>query len=117
MDYLDISSYIVQQKGWLFCGILVGGFLSGLFTSIFVSQNPNFSTKKAVAIFSAAWFMCLSSSIIIGYLPTHDRLLELKLSKIKNTAITQENLNKGVEHIGRVLKKLECKYLDCTETE
>ena len=46
-------------------------------------------------------------------MPTHGKMLELKIAKIKNEAVTAENLNKGIEAIERVSRKLECKYLGC----
>ena len=46
-------------------------------------------------------------------IPTHSYMVQLKIEKIKNEAITKENLDKGLETIERVASKLECKYLGC----
>ena len=40
-------------------------------------------------------------------------LFKIRVSLIKYELIKPENINKGLNHIDRIVKKLECKYLGC----
>ena len=40
-------------------------------------------------------------------MPDHDNIFEVKLAKIKNEALTKENLEQGTDYLKEVLEKLE----------
>ena len=111
MSWLDVSTYIFLQSGallslfigsgfWFFAMAVIGSDLRG--EDRYILKR----TRKG-SLFLAGFFA------ILIIMPTHGKMLELKIAKIKNEAFTADNLNKGIETIKRVSRKLECKYLGC----
>ncbi len=49
--------------------------------------------------------------------PSIDDIWKIRIALVKLELSSSENLQKGVETIERVGKKLECKYLGCEETK
>jgi hypothetical protein len=109
MKVLDIFTYVHDNinlgfESLLFIGIAeftiaVLSFASGDFAYLDHSYRFLF---EGVALFG-----CL----VIDLVPTHDKILKLKLSKIKNEAVTKENVDQGITEVKRILKKFEKKYL------
>ncbi len=108
-NWLDWSTYFVNNSIGLVIGFFVG-LLAALFTVLIVGDSKMSGWKQATACLSSGLSTWLVVSTLM-LLPSHDKILAVKLSKIKNEAVTKENIDKGVEHIERVLKKLETKYL------
>lgn len=67
--------------------------------------------KKLFIIF----FICLPISLV----PSPKRLFETRIGLLKYYAVSPENLRqfseKGLPHIERIVKKIECKYLGCDD--
>lgn len=112
MSWLDVATYVDQNL----LGLLVLLIMSTLVSFFLVSallENTNDETQLKV-------FLCLALagaliSATVAMLPTHDKMVRLKIAKIKNEAITEANLSNGVKAIERIVGKLECKYLGCEE--
>jgi len=84
---------------------------------VIVEIDPtDFTTKQAFG-YGVYTLALLLFAIGLALIPTHDRILQVKIQNIKNQAVTKKNLDKGIEHIERVLKKLECKHLGCEDTK
>ena len=134
MNILDLTTYINLYAGKaigsifiLFLIFIVLGFASLPLvikkTARLREKYPDYTERSDIEteMFSdhGAKFLRLFLAIglpiglIVGLLPSHDRILSVKIEKIKNEAVTEENLRQGVEVIERIGKKLECKYLGC----
>ena len=111
MDWLDVSTYVVQNVAGFFCflgaGVFVGLILGGMIGE---------AIGKKAGLYVFCGVVGLSAMMgAFSLVPTHDKILAVKIAKIKNEAVTEENLRQGVEVIERIGKKLECKYLGCDE--
>ena len=51
--------------------------------------------------------------LVITIIPSINDLWEIRISLIKYQLASPQNVQKGAEEIGRIAKKLECKYLGC----
>ena len=119
--WLDISTYVFQNIG----GFVLGWVICVIVCSVTVAvykENKHWREKEGivpsrlyrVAIVFSILFMLVSSAL--GFMPTHNKILEIKIERIKNEAVSKENIDKGLDTLERVGKKLECKYLgglDC----
>ena len=119
MTWLDISTYFMMNG---VCNIIGSLAISSLFFIIsflcyldhkIYNNELKFEGKyiKIPVILLLITMLLASTSLI----PTHDKMFELKIAKIKNEAVTQQNLNSGIDEIKRISRKLECKYLGCNE--
>jgi len=65
-------------------------------------------------------FKCaIAPLIIFGLLsavPTIDDIWKTRIALIKFRLASPENVNKGVDEIARIARKLECKYIGCEKT-
>lgn len=52
---------------------------------------------------------------LLGCLPSVNQLWEVRIAMVKFELASPENVGKTVDEIGRIGKKLECKYLGCQE--
>jgi len=124
MNWLDVSTYIHMNLGAVIAAFFFGAVIAGFFVAARCDTDAYRALKNDDEQFSFGirnfkWVFgpILICTIFISFLPTHDRILEVKIAKIKNEALTQANLNKGVEAVERITKKLECKYLGGCEKE
>jgi len=72
---------------------------------------------KKVATFSICiTVMCLP----LTWIPSPEDLWRVRINMIKYHAASPDNIEKyakyGLPHIERIVKKIECKYLDCSES-
>lgn len=111
MNWLDASTYLLEYGGLGFVVVLVAA-ISVIPVFIVTSEMGYDLRLKHVLVALIAVFIIGTG---IGLIPTHEKLFRLKISKIKNEAVTKENLSQGIEAIERIGKKLECKYLGCDE--
>ena len=118
MSWLDISTYISLSLddyilGTIFLVVLFG--LIGLFLFITIMET-NVSRETGEKVFKRYAILSMCFGVIAPlfvFFPTHNKILEVKISRIKNEAVSKENVTKGVETLERISKKLECKYLGC----
>jgi len=114
MILLDLTTYFYQNVIHVIFGFFVVMFIS-FATAVTMAQSNNIYDEKSFleVIKKCVRIGLLVSALgaIIGFLPTHDKMLKLKLSKITNETVTEENVNKGIDEVQRVIKKLEDKYL------
>lgn len=57
----------------------------------------------------------ISISGIVGCFPSMEDLWKVRINLIKLELASPENVSKGVDEIGRIAERLECKYLGCEE--
>jgi hypothetical protein len=98
-----------QMEYFLISGLLLG-LVVGFMATLNQAENMNLPWRSVLTV-------GLVIATIFAFLPTHDKILDLKISKIKNEAVSQENINKGVDEIKRISRKLECKYLGGSDCE
>ena len=109
-NWLDITTFLAYGTpvffGMVILGILMATAFLALLNAVFAWD---ITEHKSIVITSiVAWaLICVGAACI----PTHDRILEVKIAKIKNEIVTGENVNKTIDEIGNILKKLEHKYL------
>ena len=118
MSWLDISTYIIQNIGVVIgvAVIAMGVFFMGF--CFFVSGEASEKAAKIVGLtLIGAWIFVVLSAGVICLLPTHDRILRVKIARIKDEAVTDQNLRQGVDVIQRIGHKLECKYLGCEKSK
>lgn len=119
MNLLDIFTYFVNQTPTAILLIFLCTIPYIGLCAVFLDSKPyshRYDEEETVKfiINSIKWFSLPCVLIfILTMLPTHGRILDLKISKIKNEAVNSDNVQK----IENVLKKLECKYLGCEEEE
>jgi len=117
MNWLDISTYIHMNLGSavfaFFLSVISAGMFTGMRCDNSTFRDLKVDDKNHFIVQNFKWSFCvlIVGALFVGFLPTHDRILQVKIAKIKNEALTQANLNKGVEAIERITQKLECKYL------
>lgn len=113
MSWLDISTYIIQNSRSV-CGVtfIISVIVATMLATQTVGEYKEHGFKKFKPAF---WFLFLVwLFFVIGSLaPTHDKILAVKIARIKNEAVSKENVTKGVETLEWIGKKLECKYLGC----
>lgn len=111
-NYLDYTSFFIHNIGGSFATLVIGLFIILVYIAGCESEDTPISKKVVFIVCLFFLFFAL-----LWMIPTHDKVLELKISKIKNEAITKENINKSVDKFTEVIEKLECKYLDCKEKD
>lgn len=115
MDWLDISTYLVLNGEPVIIVFTLACIVS--FAVIMMCLEDGTNLKKPAIILSGAAIIAMlgaSTSMI----PSHNKILEVKIERIKNEAVNKENIDKGIETLERIGKKLECKYLggkECKE--
>jgi len=95
----------------------------GLMTAFMVlftmsKHTENEESEKCQAAYKKLlkyFLIVLVPTILIRSLPTVDDLWKIRIGLIKYQLASPENLNKGIQAIERLAKKLECKYLGCEE--
>jgi len=109
MELLDVTTYIVHRSAALAMCIATFILIGGAFTAFCFEE----CSKKAgiVAIFTVAASLLITCSLIL--MPSHKRILKVKVERIINEAVNKQNITKGVETLERIAKNLECKYLGC----
>jgi len=115
MSLLDISTYIIQNNVLVPLALTIGVILFSFGPFL---EGINFETGAGLESFKTFRTYTLSLGVIItivAAIPTHEAILKLKISKIKNETVTQENLDAGINEVKKIGKKLECKYLDICE--
>lgn len=56
-------------------------------------------------------------ALVFGSVPNSDELWRIRVNLLKFHIASPENVEKGAEEVGRIAKKLECKYLGGCEAE
>lgn len=121
MTWLDISTYFQMYITGSFMLCFIGSCLVSLMIMLFLGSSTDmspaeyFEQPKVLRTLIILITTLTLLSTIVGSLPTHDRIFELKISKMKNELVTKDNVNKGLDHIERIAEKLECKYLGCNK--
>lgn len=117
MNWLDISTYLVLNGGPVIAAMAVCSVAS--FVAIIATSAEGGDVKMAMKIvFPSSLIAILACSTSL--LPSHNKILEVKIERIKNEAVNKDNIDKGIETLERIGKKLECKYLggsECKEGE
>lgn len=111
-NWLDLTTYFANNG----FGIVVFTATVGLVSLSLLMPliiDDFISLKTSVISFVSATLTAFVVSSVICLMPSHEKILEVKIEKIKNEAVTKENISQGVETFERVLKKIECKYLEC----
>lgn len=107
---VDIFTYLVapQTFGFGVAGLIIAVITIGIMADCGkLEESPWLIGLSGLFVFSLIF--------LFGLLPTHNRILRVKVAKIKNEAVTSENVDSAVDTIERLGKKLECKYLGCEE--
>lgn len=115
MNWLDISSYIGLSIGATLTVMFIGMFATGIITGITAAESSSNSKAFLYPLCCGIFFTIVL--MVATMLPTHNKILQLKISKIKNEAVNKENVTKGIDTLERIGKKLECKYLGCKESK
>lgn len=110
MTWLDVTTYLLKGSVSFFA-ITGVGFLISLIASGTVCDEIVFDNKNSRKICALIFIPVILIAFIVSFTPTHKRLLWVKIEKIKNEAVNEQNLRDGVKVIERIGKKLECKYL------
>lgn len=122
MTLLDFFTYC---KPALITFLILSGFggvtLLAVFTFIQTEHYSNKYEKLKDMAFLKLWskitYLIICAVSICILVPTHDSIVELKISKFKNEMLTVENINGSLARIDSIAKKLECKYLGCEENK
>lgn len=118
MSLLDIGTYIALCLGGGIAVLLIAaltGVALALVTCEVILEEP--MQEKARKTLFIAWLVVSLLLFVAVLFPSHDRILKVKIARIKNEMVTQQNINKGAAEIIRVVEKLECKYLGCKGSE
>ena len=99
--WLDISTYITQRSPTVFSFSILAGFFA---FALYASQGKDI--KKTWALTYLGFYLVITVCLFI---PTHDRLFDLKVSKIKQELTTKDNANKLIEKIDELAKELATK--------
>jgi len=116
MSWLDISTYIEMNGGAFILWFIMTAFALIVSASVYF-ENARERTSEGVEpsklYVRVPFFISLSLFVVavVWLMPTHEKILEVKIAKIKNEAVNKENIDKGIDTLERIGKKLECKYL------
>ncbi|MCP3684561.1 MAG: hypothetical protein GY861_17990 [bacterium] len=114
MSWLDVSTYLINNLGlalFLLCMFMLLSFFTWAFEYERTSDK-NLANRTLQITVPISFFIFFAA-----LLPSHDRILAVKIARIKNEAVNKENVTKGVETLERIGKKLECKYLGCDDED
>jgi len=114
MSWLDISTYLALSHWGVV--LILSGLFSGLILTLFLAvcdAEFDFKPKRLIPGAIFLWLLITVGFTACELMPTHQRMVKLKIAKIKNEAFNQANVDKGIETLERISKKLECKYLGC----
>lgn len=120
MNWLDISTYIGNNLNSALVDFLI--YMASLILFYLLSymvidlefygddrrKKLNFLLRTTRKVYIFIFLFALTT----GLFPTHEKVLAVKLSKIKNEIVTKDNFKKSADGLERIGKKLECKYLD-----
>lgn len=117
MEWLDISTYLSLNAAPTIAVLIITLIISVAiyFDCKACEEDPR---QPLFALFICGSIIMTASLFFL--LPTHGKLLEVKIERIKNGAVNKDNINKSVEALERITKKLECKYLggkECNKGE
>ncbi len=90
--------------------MLIGNTRSG-YVSIEAKEFAKKLLKQIKTIYIPVWVFLL----LFSFIPSVEDLWKVRISLLKYQLASPENIEKGAEEIGRLAKKLECKYLGCEE--
>ena len=117
MDFTDIGTYIIQQGiGFriVLTALLVLG-MTMIYCAIAIHATEDNCEQKtmigAMKFYKKVFVYMLVLNIAYGLIPTHDKIVRFKISKIKNSLVTSENVDAGIERVTKIADKLEKKYL------
>lgn len=117
MSWLDVSTYIYLHSGSLAATTgLASVVILVLMSTLTVGEYEDHGFKKLKSGFILIGLIWFAVSFF-ALMPTHQKILAVKIARIKNEAVSKENVTKGVETLERIGKKLECKYLGCDGDE
>jgi len=111
MNWLDVTTYMDQVLGHMILATLSVIGVACIFILVANTYYQYDNEKTPVSQIKKISLTIWALLMIWCTVPTHDMILKVKLSKIKNEVVTKENINAGVERIDAMLKKLECKYI------
>ena len=108
-----ILAYVENLSGVaLFLSVLSGMGATMAFAAWFMGTADKEAANAAIAQKIAVRFSWVTIPFILfAALPSVDELWEVRLGLLKFSLASPENVQKGAEEIGRIAKKLECKYL------
>ena len=82
-------------------------------------NNRRYSNKEPIPPLFSGMVKTFTIILIIflplTLIPNTDTLWKARIGLIKLSLASPENITKGTEEIGRIAKKLECKYIGCQE--
>ena len=116
LSLLDVATLIGQNTGTLVLTFFATAVALGLLILLIYPENKqgklkDHIDKNATLIATVIVLTGFLNGLLFAFIPTHDKLLELKIAKIKNELVTEKNVNGTVDTVLRVAEKLECKYL------
>lgn len=111
MSWLDISTYLVQNGT---ACLVIFGMSSFVFHFAFSSCAHEGNLARNLPSLIIA-FVFANIIGVVTLIPSHERVMAVKIERIKNEAVNKDNIQKGVETLERIGKKLECKYLGCED--
>jgi hypothetical protein len=89
-----------------------------VFTVFFITGKSDKSAEGALLIGKKGLKITLPIFVItlsLGLIPTVDQMFKIRIGLLKLELTNKENVQVGVDEIGKIAKKLECKYLGCEE--
>lgn len=109
--FLDFSTYLIQNSATVVIMVVLG-----LCISVAISgMMTDFGTLKFKPVMRVLTLVVFLTVPPVTLLPTHGRVLAVKIERIKNEAVNKANIEKGIDHFSRIAEKLECKYLGCNK--
>jgi len=109
--WLDITSYISMSISTLTLFSVIStlaGVITGALIIDCLKLKAGYKQILAVVIPTIS-ILVISWTLIL--IPSHKKILAVKLDKITNEAVNKENINAGVDKIKDIVLKLEKKYL------
>ena len=100
MTWLDISTYVAMNSAGTLVFIFTLPFMFmlclGLVCAVAEISLEDFSKwlHKNIHLCIAGYILLITLIGIIDFIPTHDKILKVKIAKIKNELVTKENLGK-----------------------
>ena len=109
LNTLDTCTYVMNCLPGL-----IGGMLASIFLSLLIAgcvSNGFENEKHSGLALKISLPICFLFTLMVALIPTHQRILEVKIAKIKDELVNKENVNKIGAEIELIVKKLNEKYL------